>query len=276
MGRYDKIKYWNGSEWVQPNHIKMCALLKNIRYIYVYQNGSTVNRSNHLCQIEAYTSDGVNVAIGKTVTCGGASGLVVQNPGNCVKASLDDSFAEVYLNGSSYQDGRTWFIIDLGQGYDLDYIKVWRYYPDGRTYYETAICVIDTNGTETRLHEYTQDPLYAETIDGYKGDCWIDYGDNNSDSKRPIYAWDGSSWVRKTLNKTIHYGDKEWYCNASGGGGEFEVNSSANINNSVFEFSFYVSRDYDSDKNIAFFGSSSIRLKSWLRSRWTNSLDYSL
>lgn len=258
MGRYDKIRVWNGSSWIQPNHMKIRALLKKIRYIYIYQNGSTANTGNHLCQVEAYTRDGTNVAVGKTVTCGGAqSGLTCLNPGNCVKASLDSTYAETGYNGTWYGGARTWFIVDLGQGYDLDYIKVWRYYPDGRTYYETAICVVDVNGVETRLHEYTQEPLYAESSSGYVGQ-WIDLGANDSTNTRPFHVWNGSSWVRKTLNKTITYGDKDWYCNKSGANGTFNVSSRANVNQNAFNFYFYAAKDANGDRQVAYFGNGDI------------------
>ena len=237
MGRYDKIRSWNGSSWTQPSRVRVNALNRKIRYIYIYQNGSNVNTGNHLCQIEAYTKDGVNVAVGKTVTCGGASGLYVQNPGNCVKASLDSSYAETFLNGSWYGSGRTWFIVDLGQAYDLDYIKVWRYYPDGRTYYETAICVIDENGYETRLHEYTQEPLYAESSAGYTGK-WVDLGTNDSTNKRQLKVWDGSSWVRKSLEKTYvrtDYTFDAWNSFWPNGNGNFgSRNNGTHFSNSNF------------------------------------------
>lgn len=255
MGRYDNLRFWNGSSWYQPNQLKVRALMKNIRYIYIYQNGSTANTGNHLCQVEAYTMDGTNVAVGKTVTAGGVSGLTVLNPENCVKASLDSSYAETGLNGTYYGGSRTYFIVDLGQGYDLDYVKVWRYYPDGRTYYETAICVWDTNGIEHRLHEYTQEPLYAESEAGFTGQ-WINLGTNDSTTTRPLYVWSGSSWDRKTLNRSVTYGDKQWNVSSSGTGGYLSVGSGANVNQNKFNFYFYCMKDYDNDKNVAWFGST--------------------
>lgn len=160
--------------------MRVRALMERIRYIYVFQNGSTANSGNHLCQVEAYTRDGVNVAAGKTMTCGPSSHTLV-NAGNALKSSLDDTYAYITPENGT----RTWFIIDLGQAYDLDYIKVWRYYPDGRTYYQSAVTIVDENGYETRLHEYTQEPLYAESSTGYIGK-WVDLGANDSDNKRPL------------------------------------------------------------------------------------------
>lgn len=252
MGRYDKIKVWNGSSWVQPGHMRVRALMEKIRYIYVFQNGSTANSGNHLCQVEAYTKAGVNVAAGKTMTCGPSSHTLV-NAGNALKSSLDDTYAYITPENGT----RTWFIIDLGQAYDLDYIKVWRYYPDGRTYYQSAVTIVDENGYETRLHEYTQEPLYAESSAGYVGK-WVDLGANDSANTRPLKVWTGSSWDRKTLNRQVNYGDKEWYCSGNGGYGEIGKNESRyNLNQNYFDFHCYCMKDYGNDKRIATFGSTS-------------------
>lgn len=255
MGRYDKIRVWNGSSWYQPSQMLFRAPMKNTRYIYIWQNGSTANTGNHLCHVEAWTTSGTNVAVGKTVTAGGASGVYCNDPGNAVKASLDSTYAETFYNGSWYGSGRTWFCVDLGAGYDLDRVKVWRYYPDGRTYYQSAICVIDTAGIETRLHEYSQQPLYAESSSGFEGK-WIDLGTNDSANTRPLHVWNGG-WVRKTLNRQVNYGDKQWYCSGNGGyGWIWSGYSRYNLNQNTFHFYAYCCKDYDNDKRVASFGST--------------------
>lgn len=253
MGRYDKIRIWNGSSWYQPSQMKVRALLKQIRYIYIYQNGSTANTGNHLCHVEAWSTSGVNVAIGKTVTAGGPSGVYCYDGANAVKASLDSTYAETFKDGSWFGGSRTYFCVDLGQGYDLDSVKVWRYYPDGRTYYESAICVVDINGIETRLHEYSQQPLYAESSSGFEGK-WIDLGANDSANTRPLHVWNGS-WIRKTLNRQVNYGDKQWNVSASGTGATIGADYiGANVNQNKFNFYFYCMKDYDNDKTVANYG----------------------
>lgn len=251
MGRYDKIKVWDGSAWVKPKQMRIRALMKSIRYIYVFQDGSDKNDGNHLCQVEAYTKDGTNVAVGKTITCG-PEDHTVENGANALKSSLDETYARIIP-----EDGaRTWFIIDLGKGYDLDYIKVWRYYSDGRTYRKTAITVVGTDGHETRLHEYTQEPLYAESSSGYTGK-WINLGTDDSSNTRPFHVWDGTNWIRKSLNREVSYGDKEWNVSSEGTGGWLDIDSGANINQNKFNFYFYCMKDYDNDKLVASFGSTS-------------------
>lgn len=251
MGRYDKIRVWNGSSWGQPAQMRVRALLKKIRYIYIYQNGSTANQGNHLCQVEAWTTGGVNVALNATMTCGPSS-HAINYPERALKSSVDSEYAYITPENGT----RTWFIVDLKQGYDLDYVKVCRYYPDGRTYYQTAVCVVDVNGMETRLHEYTQEPLYAETSSGYIGK-WIDLGANDSANTRPFHVWNGS-WVRKTLNRQVNYGDKQWYCSGNGGWGTIGSSYSRyNLNQNKFHFYCYCMKDYGNDKRIATFGSTS-------------------
>lgn len=267
MGRYDKIRIWNGSSWYQPSQMLFRAPMKNVRYIYIYQNGSTANSGNHLCQVEAWTTGGVNVATSASMSCGPSSHALT-NGHLALKSSVDSEYAYITPENGA----RTWFIVDLKQGYDLDYIKVCRYYPDGRTYYQTAICVVDTNGIETRLHEYTQQPLYAETSGGFIGK-WIDLGTNDSSNTRPLHVWNGG-WVRKTLNRQVNYGDKQWYCSNNGGYGSiWSGYSRYNLNQNTFHFYAYCCKDYDNDKRVAQFGSSA---QGWYvlwqadgRIRWT-------
>ena len=267
MGRYDKIRIWNGSSWYQPSQMLFRAPMKNVRYIYIYQNGSTANSGNHLCQVEAWTTSGTNVATSASMSCGPSSHALT-NGHLALKSSVDSEYAYITPENGA----RTWFIVDLKQGYDLDYIKVCRYYPDGRTYYQTAICVVDTNGIETRLHEYTQQPLYAETSGGFIGK-WIDLGTNDSSNTRPLHVWNGG-WVRKTLNRQVNYGDKQWYCSNNGGYGSiWSGYSRYNLNQNTFHFYAYCCKDYDNDKRVAQFGSSA---QGWYvlwqadgRIRWT-------
>ena len=106
----------------------------------------------------------------------------------------------------------------------------------------------------------------------WNGSSWVDFGTNDSSNTRSMYTWNGSSWVRKTLNYQINYGDKEWYCHQSGAYGTFNVNSQANVNQNEFNFYFYAMKDYDNDKTVAYFGSSSLGWElMWLadgRIRW--------
>lgn len=131
-----------------------------IRYIRVYQKGSTANTGDHLCQVEAYDYSLTNRAVGKTVRGYDATTdteLTVSNPGNSVKASLDDTYSEITCANRCY------FEVDLGGEYDIQYVKIWRYYPDNRTYYETAAYGLNAaKETIQKYHEYTVSGTYAE------------------------------------------------------------------------------------------------------------------
>lgn len=89
----------------------------------------------------------------------------------------------------------------------------------------------------------------------WNGSSWVDFGANDSDNTRSMYTWNGSSWVRKTLNKTVSYGDKQWYCSGSGGYGTINA-SNYNLNQNVFNFWAYINKDYDGDRNVAQFGNT--------------------
>lgn len=107
----------------------------------------------------------------------------------------------------------------------------------------------------------------------WNGSSWVDLGTNDSSNTTALQVWNGSSWVRKTLNRTVTYGDKEWYCSASGGSGTMDVSSGANVNQNKFNFYFYCNKDYDGDKNIAQFGSTAQGWRiTWMadgRIRWS-------
>lgn len=107
----------------------------------------------------------------------------------------------------------------------------------------------------------------------WNGSSWQDYGANDSANTNSIYVWNGSSWIRKTLNRTVNYGDKQWACSADGGCGTFNVGSSANVNQNKFNFYFYCTRDYANDKNVATFGNTTQGWRlTWMadgRIRWS-------
>ncbi len=132
------------------------------RYLRIYSNGSTSNTGDHLCHVLAIEhGTGTNRALGKTVrgyTGDGVTSLTVHNPTNAVKASLDITYAEISWGS------RCFFEVDLGAEYDINYVSVWRYYPDERTYYETAIEGLDATKTiiVQRFHEYAIHGLYKE------------------------------------------------------------------------------------------------------------------
>lgn len=89
----------------------------------------------------------------------------------------------------------------------------------------------------------------------WNGSSWVDFGTNDSDNTRTMYAWDGSSWVRRTLNRQVNYGAKEWVVTGSGWGGSMEAKDiGANVNQNAFNFYFYCLKDADNDKTVAYYG----------------------
>lgn len=118
------------------------------RYLKLSSNGSTANTSNHYVEVQAFDDNGVNVALGKTsnVATDGA-----------------------YNNSSAYIDlgvGNQTLTIDLGSIYKLDYIKVWHYYGDGRTYHDVVVSASIDGVDYDVLFNSNVDGEYAETPNG--------------------------------------------------------------------------------------------------------------
>ena len=145
---------------------------KTIRYIKDIMSGNSVNNSNHWVEIQALMLVGneyVDVALGKTVTAtSGGTNLSRVTDGNMDVNS--------YASTSSGQG----VIIDLGDEYPIDYVKVWHYWADGRTYYTEHLSVGSTltSGTsdlETVLWSYSGNTGYVETANGRRSG-WIQEG----------------------------------------------------------------------------------------------------
>jgi chromosome segregation ATPase len=128
--------------------------VKKIRYIRDYLNGSSANTSNHWIEIQAIV-DGQNVAQGKAVTASnGQSSLGVITDGN--KTS--------YVNVGS---GLTWVQVDLGQVHEnVEYLHIWHYYADGRTYNDTKTQVSEDGVIWRTLFDSSVTGKYKETSDG--------------------------------------------------------------------------------------------------------------
>ena len=134
--------------------------LTRVRYIYDQIAGSTSNTGNHWVEIQAYDKSGKNVAFGKSAI--NAS----REDGNLsFWSALTDNIvtSNPYISGNnSTQGDRAWVIIDLGQEYDLDHIRVWHYYLNYRTYYQSETRVAGAN----EIYRTLDDVEYMETPDG--------------------------------------------------------------------------------------------------------------
>lgn len=151
-----------------------------IRYIKDTLNGSNVNNGNHWVEIQALQADGTtykNIALGKTVTCD-ATGDNLGRVTDGNTSSDSNSFAQVTPNGQKHS-----VIVDLGGLYPIDYIRVWHYYADNRTYHENTLSVgktLTTGNTplEKTLWDYPSGTGYKEDSSGRKSE-WLQEGTNN-------------------------------------------------------------------------------------------------
>lgn len=129
----------------------------SVRYIRDWLNGSTSNTGNHWVEIQAIRGN-TNVALNKTATTNNTSttnigyltdGITTSNP---------------YFTAS---EGLKYVQIDLGQIYqDLDYVKVWHYYEDGRKYHNTKTEVSSDGVNWFPIFDSYIDGEYAETSSG--------------------------------------------------------------------------------------------------------------
>ncbi len=131
----------------------------DIRYIEIGSNGSDKNTYNHITEMQAYDINGNNVALNKTLT-------TINYPEASSKPysnALDGTF-DIAANYAGVGTSTT---VDLGTSYSLSSVKLWRYYGDSRTYYETYVKVYNEDKTKwAYIHNYELDGTYAETADG--------------------------------------------------------------------------------------------------------------
>lgn len=103
-----------------------------VRYIRLYSDGNSENSSNHVVEIQAFKTDGTNVALNKPtsiVTAGGSpSTTTTVTDGNTSSSNFVD-----------FGPGIMEIEVDLGEIYnDIAYFKFWFYYQDDRTYNDVS------------------------------------------------------------------------------------------------------------------------------------------
>lgn len=125
---------------LKANHFN--ELGAKIRYIKDCTSGSTANTGNHWCEFEVFNSVGENIALGKNLTYG--SGTTTSGT-HVNSVATDGLINSSYVSAAGGTDG--WVMMDLGFVEDVYKIKIWHYYPDGRTYYKnrTMVSVDGTN-----------------------------------------------------------------------------------------------------------------------------------
>ena len=137
-----------------------------IRYIDIIQAGNSVDDNTQIVELKVFDLAGNNVALNKPVTM-----IKGKDPLNLDKITdgIVDSTQYATISPKTNNDLETIIRVDLGQEYDdIDYIQLWRYYEDGRTYHGTKIYGRDV---ETALcwkfHSYKIEGPYTETSEGY-------------------------------------------------------------------------------------------------------------
>lgn len=132
-----------------------------VRYIKHSINGSNKNASSHFIEIQAYGTNSTNIAQGKTVTCD-KKPTGVTEPITCI---VDG----VYNNSSLYfnvEEPNPTVIVDLGEVYDINMVKVWHVYADGRKYKDNILSVSEDGIYYEEQFNSNIDGEYAETSSG--------------------------------------------------------------------------------------------------------------
>lgn len=138
-----------------------------IRYIRDYLKGSTTNSTNHWVEIQAY-KDGVNIAKEKPVTCNGTPNVnypLSRVTDELINDSWAGGFSQVIETEGEYK-GWQYVQVDLGQVYtDINKIKVWHYFSDGRSYNHKL--EVSEDGNEWyKLFDSSTQGTYAEKPNG--------------------------------------------------------------------------------------------------------------
>lgn len=112
-----------------------------IRYIRDTISGNTVNTGNHWNEFQVYNYVGENIAWGRALTYGSGT----TQSGTVSNGYITDG--KVNSSYNSFSGGsNAWVKLDLGYVENIHKIKIWHYYPDGRTYYNN-ITEVSTDGT---------------------------------------------------------------------------------------------------------------------------------
>lgn len=130
---------------------------REVRYIRDLSNGSTSNTGNHWVEIEAWDKNNANIARGKT-------GTSSTGAWNSLLTDGSTATSPYWSLGS----GERWVQVDLGSIYNIDRLKIFHYYGDGRTYYKTKTQV-STDGIKwVTVFDSDIHGTYKETSAGHE------------------------------------------------------------------------------------------------------------
>ena len=164
--------------------------LDNTRYIRSCSNGNSTNSGNHWVELEAF-ANGINVAFKKPVT-----GTVEAYPGY-LYSRITDGIIDTAVYANATGSGKNCITVDLGSVFDLNYIKLWHYYADNRTYYDSTIEVSPNNTNWRTVHNgnYIQTSAGTKIVD-------VDYV-----SKNPL---ESIRYVKNCINGSNINGGNNW------------------------------------------------------------------
>lgn len=136
--------------------------IKSLRYIRDWNNGSQSNQGQHWIEIEAYDSQGVNRALGRTV-----KGSKPADPTKPYSRVTDgDKTLSAYCQPVAGDNGLCNVVVDLGELVEIDKIKVWHYYGPDRIYKQTKTEVSADGVNWNTVFDSEVDGEYVETAAG--------------------------------------------------------------------------------------------------------------
>ena len=209
-GRDDLIDIINNNKKIIKEFLPtdLVKVSKYMRYIDVGMSGNSQNAGNHICELEVYDVNGVNRALGVVPTA--IKGTLFEDGTNITRyASTDGDTSSTKYTEITGKDAI--YRYDLGAIYEIDYVKLWRYYADNRKYYKTFVYgragnrVVDgLNDKELcyKFHDYKRDGIYEETS---SGKIWY-VNKEPIDNVNPIinsFTVNTTSWTNQGVILTI-------------------------------------------------------------------------
>ena len=173
----------NGNANIQKTGVANCNSLhetstQNVRYIRDFCSGSTANNANHWCEIQAWDKYGRNVAlgsVGSATTRAGVYSLI----SSITKSGVNNSSNANYIKTHSITKGTPspastyiglgatqGIIIDLGQVFEIETIKIWHYWGDSRTYHNVKTEISEDKVNWKTVFDSSVSGEYAETSAG--------------------------------------------------------------------------------------------------------------
>lgn len=130
-----------------------------IRYIRDWLNGNSENTGNHWIEIAAYDKLVANKAHGKPVS----SDKNITNISRITDGKTNEVYSYAYTSATSALTSVT---VDLLDWFEIDKVKVWHYYGDGRTYNNTKTEVSQDGVNWVTLFDSAREGTYPETSAG--------------------------------------------------------------------------------------------------------------